>query len=84
LNVLITPHTHLDVGWLETFDSYYYLNVSKIIPGVLDNLAKDSSKRFSWAEISYFQVSLVLVSLKSTRSPYESPMGTLVRVIESL
>ncbi len=35
--------------------SYYNLNVSKIIPGVLRDLSADPSKRFSWAEIAYFQ-----------------------------
>jgi hypothetical protein len=45
-----------DVGWLETFDSYYFLNVSQIIPGVIDELSKDFKKTFIWAEIAYFKV----------------------------
>ena len=45
-----------DVGWLETFDSYYYMNVSVIIPGVLAELQADAAKTFVWAEIAYFKV----------------------------
>ncbi|EDQ91378.1 uncharacterized protein MONBRDRAFT_36279 [Monosiga brevicollis MX1] len=48
--------TSPDVGWLETMDSYYDLNVSHIIPGVLDELDKDPTKRFSWAEVVYLKL----------------------------
>eukprot|EP00048_Salpingoeca_helianthica_P023476 m.24600 g.24600 ORF g.24600 m.24600 type:complete len:1033 (-) comp8724_c0_seq1:97-3195(-) len=53
--VFIVAHTHLDVGWLATFDSYYYLNVSQILPGVVEEMVKDPAKTFVWAEIAYFK-----------------------------
>ena len=55
LDVVIIPHTHLDVGWLQTWESYYYLNVSRMLPGIVANLAEDPTKRFCWAEVVYFE-----------------------------
>ena len=56
ITILVAFLKFSDVGWLETFDSYYYLNVSQIIPGVIDELSKDPKKTFIWAEIAYFKV----------------------------
>ena len=54
--VHLIPHSHCDVGWLETVDSYYKYNVSTILDGVYKSLMNDTTgnRRFNWAEISYF------------------------------
>ena len=33
----ILPHTHADVGWLETVDALARMNVSRILDGVTGN-----------------------------------------------
>ena len=33
----ILPHTHADVGWLETVDALSRMNVSRILDGVTGN-----------------------------------------------
>jgi len=55
LTIHIIPHSHCDVGWLETVDSYYTLNVSKILDGVYEALSKNEDRRFNWAEVVYFK-----------------------------
>ncbi len=32
------PHTHLDAGWIETFETYYQSSVLKIIESLLPAL----------------------------------------------
>jgi alpha-mannosidase II len=55
LHVHIIPHSHCDPGWLDTFERYYQKDVSHILSGVLTQLWADRSRRFIWAEISFFK-----------------------------
>mmetsp|Transcript_26067 Transcript_26067/g.85678 ORF Transcript_26067/g.85678 Transcript_26067/m.85678 type:complete len:990 (+) Transcript_26067:4-2973(+) len=63
LNVHIVPHTHDDVGWLKTVDQYYVGAQSEIqdacvqciLDSVIDELEKDENRRFSYAEIAFFE-----------------------------
>ena len=55
LHVHIIPHSHCDPGWLDTFERYYQKDVSHILSGVLSQLWADRSRRFVWAEISFFK-----------------------------
>lgn len=54
-NLWLIPHTHADVGWLQTPESLARINVSRILDGVVGNLANDTLKqrRFVWDEM-YF------------------------------
>ncbi|KAL5276525.1 MAN2B1.2 family protein [Megaselia abdita] len=62
LNVHLVPHTHDDVGWLKTVDQYYYgsksliqkAGVQYILDSVVQELLKDSNKRFIYVESAFF------------------------------
>ena len=53
----LVPHTHADVGWLQTLDSLSRVNVSRILNGVTGNLHNDTLKRrrFVWDEMAFLQ-----------------------------
>ena len=53
----LLPHAHADVGWLETVDALSRINVSRILDGVVGNLANDTLKRrrFVWDEMAFLQ-----------------------------
>ena len=64
LVVHLVPHSHDDVGWLKTVDQYFTgseykiqgANVQLLITNVIDELLKDSSKRFSFVEMKFFSM----------------------------
>eukprot|EP00347_Sterkiella_histriomuscorum_P014208 403361757 len=49
------PHTHLDAGWLETFENYYVNNVSPILDSLIPTLEDNPEYRFNWAEVGFLQ-----------------------------
>ncbi|KAK0401146.1 hypothetical protein QR680_015614 [Steinernema hermaphroditum] len=61
LNVHLICHTHDDLGWLKTVDQYFWgserelfaVGVQYIYNTVLDELEKDPSRRFSFAETGF-------------------------------
>ncbi|KAN0006982.1 hypothetical protein ACTFIU_005175 [Dictyostelium citrinum] len=55
INVFLIPHSHCDLGWVQTLEQYYSENVTVILDNVINTLIKDSSKKFNWAEIYYFE-----------------------------
>ena len=57
IELFLVPHTHADVGWLQTLDSLARVNVSRILNGVVGNLANDTLKRrrFVWDEMAFLQ-----------------------------
>ncbi|EAL68302.1 hypothetical protein DDB_G0278259 [Dictyostelium discoideum AX4] len=55
INVFLIPHSHCDLGWVQTLEEYYSENVTVILDNVINTLIKDSSKKFNWAEIYYFE-----------------------------
>ncbi|EGC34543.1 hypothetical protein DICPUDRAFT_34840 [Dictyostelium purpureum] len=55
INAFLIPHSHCDVGWVETYDQYYTENVSVILDSVVHALINDPTKKFNWAEIIYFE-----------------------------
>eukprot|EP01132_Coremiostelium_polycephalum_P004243 gene4243-5312_t len=55
INAFLIPHSHCDVGWLQTYNQYYMENVTLILNNVINTLSNDPSKKFSWAEIVYFE-----------------------------
>lgn len=54
LNVHIICHTHLDTGWVETFDQYYYGYVETIINSVVKSLLENPRRRFIFVETAFF------------------------------
>lgn len=54
LNVHIICHTHLDTGWVETFDQYYYGYVETIINSVVRSLHENPRRRFIFVETAFF------------------------------
>ncbi|XP_049776423.1 lysosomal alpha-mannosidase-like [Schistocerca cancellata] len=61
INIHIIPHSHDDVGWLKTVDQYYYglkqnvqlAKVKDIIDTALDELEKNSDRRFIYVETAF-------------------------------
>ena len=51
----VLPHTHLDAGWIETFDNYYDLYVSSIFDTLVPELESNPDYRFNWAEVGYLE-----------------------------
>ena len=57
-------HTHDDVGWLKTVDEYYsgiddYIQrvlVELILDSTMEELIKDTNKRFSYVEMKFFSM----------------------------
>eukprot|EP01117_Protostelium_nocturnum_P002404 TRINITY_DN1308_c0_g1_i1.p1 TRINITY_DN1308_c0_g1~~TRINITY_DN1308_c0_g1_i1.p1 ORF type:complete len:1186 (+),score=397.13 TRINITY_DN1308_c0_g1_i1:18-3575(+) len=56
LSVHLIAHSHCDPGWLMTDREYYDRDVKHILNGVFDILKSDPTKRFNWAEISFFDM----------------------------
>ncbi|XP_017076117.2 LOW QUALITY PROTEIN: lysosomal alpha-mannosidase [Drosophila eugracilis] len=62
INVHLVPHSHDDVGWLKTVDQYYYGSQNKIqhagvqyiLDTVVEELLKDSNRRFIQVETFFF------------------------------
>ncbi|XP_075249243.1 lysosomal alpha-mannosidase-like [Convolutriloba macropyga] len=62
IHVHLVPHTHDDVGWLKNPEEYSYgqrddiqrADVNVILNSVVDELLKDSSRRFIYVEMYFF------------------------------
>ena len=63
LIVHLVHHTHDDVGWLKSKNDYFTgggsgyhknRNVIKILDNMTQALIKDSTRKFSYVEMSYF------------------------------
>lgn len=57
----MVPHTHDDVGWLSTVDEYFIGldnkgRVDTIISGAIDELLKDSRRKFTYTEMKFFSL----------------------------
>ena len=53
LEVWLVPHSHCDVGWLETVDGYYNGSVRHILSTVTARLDADPAARFVWSETKW-------------------------------
>ena len=52
----LLPHTHADVGWMQTVNSLARMNISRILDGVTEELAANPSRRFVWDEVAFLQI----------------------------
>ncbi|KYQ88699.1 alpha-mannosidase [Tieghemostelium lacteum] len=48
-------HSHIDAGWLQTFEGYYESKVKYIVSSVVDHLEKNKERKFIWSEIGYLE-----------------------------
>ena len=49
------PHSHLDAGWLNTYDQYYEFSVRTIFESVFTKLEKDPSFTYTVGDLAYFR-----------------------------
>lgn len=64
LNIHIVPHSHDDLGWLRTVQSYYEgdssssrsESVRKILTSVMPTLKADPTKKFIYVEVGFFKM----------------------------
>ena len=57
--VILIPHSHDDLGWLNTIEGYYRFKVEKIFNTVLDSLEKDlenNNRKFVYSEVGYLKM----------------------------
>ncbi|VDD92214.1 unnamed protein product, partial [Enterobius vermicularis] len=55
LEVVVTPHSHTDPGWIKTFEAYYHDQTKNILDAMLTYLLMFKDMRFVYAEISFFE-----------------------------
>lgn len=70
VTIHLVPHSHDDVGWLQTLEGYFYKTqtessypglskdggVTFIITSVVDALLDNVNRRFVWSEIKYLSM----------------------------
>ncbi|CAG9313475.1 MAN2A2_1 [Blepharisma stoltei] len=54
-DVYIVPHSHCDLGWLDTIDGYYNSHVGKILDNIVTVLQKDVRRKIVWSETSFLK-----------------------------
>uniref|UniRef100_A0A7E4W906 Alpha-mannosidase n=1 Tax=Panagrellus redivivus TaxID=6233 RepID=A0A7E4W906_PANRE len=55
LNVHIVMHSHVDPGWLRTFEEYYVEKVKSILDLTIKQLTEKPDLRFIWSEMSFLE-----------------------------
>lgn len=55
VNLYLVSHTHLDPGWIKTFENYYKTEVKEIMDTVIENLSRNESLKFTWCETSFLK-----------------------------
>ena len=53
-DVHVVAHTHDDTGYLSTVDEYYESNVRSILTTVVEELQKNSARKFTYVETAFF------------------------------
>jgi hypothetical protein len=56
LDIFILPHTHDDVGWLQTVSGYFGGSVTHILSSVTEELSANPAYRFIWSETKWFEL----------------------------
>ncbi|XP_054712990.1 alpha-mannosidase 2-like [Uloborus diversus] len=54
LEVIVVPHSHVDPGWLRTYEDYFDNYVVHILNNMVTFLDQTDDFKFIWSEISYF------------------------------
>jgi alpha-mannosidase II len=56
LTVHICMHSHNDPGWQATYEEYFKTKTKNILDTIVESLSEDPTRRFIWAEISFFSL----------------------------
>ena len=55
IKVHIVPHSHMDAGWLSTFDDYANKWVARILTSVTQKMVKNPEYKFTVGDIAFFK-----------------------------
>ena len=55
VQVHFVPHSHMDAGWLKTYDDYYEENVRLIFKSVFDQLKSNKKYTYTVGDLAYFR-----------------------------
>ena len=55
LDIHVIPHSHMDPGWLKTYDEYYNQQVRKIFDNVFEQLKANPNRTFVYCEMINFE-----------------------------
>ena len=53
--VHFVPHSHMDAGWLKTYQQYYDQEVKVIFDSVFPKLIKDAKYTYTVGDIAFFR-----------------------------
>jgi hypothetical protein len=56
LDIFVLPHTHDDVGWLQTVFGYFNSSVTHILSSVTEALDSHPNYRFIWSETKWLEL----------------------------
>lgn len=48
------PHSHVDPGWLKTFEDYYAQSTRAILDNMVNKLTEHKNMTFIWTEMAFF------------------------------
>ena len=54
--VIVLPHSHVDPGWLKTFEDYYAQSTRNILDNMINKLSQHKNMTFIWTEMSFFSM----------------------------
>ena len=55
ITIHVIPHSHQNIGRLNTFDEYYYKNAYDILTNSIESLLINNNRTFTYADISFFK-----------------------------
>ena len=55
IKVHIVPHSHMDAGWLSTYDEYLENWVKRIFTSVTQKMIKNPQYKFTIGDVAFFK-----------------------------